>query len=618
MVSGPLLIVAGPGTGKTRTLTRRIAHLVAAGHAAPEACLAITFTNRAAGELRQRLEAIVPGVGGRVAVATFHSLALSMLREHRLLCGLHRGFRVADDDQRAELITRVLDCSPRRARRLLSQISAARRASAAPTGDLAEAMAAYSEAMDAASLIDFDDLLVRAVDLLAGHDDVRRAYRDRYRWISIDEYQDIDELQYRLVKLLCPEDGNLCAIGDPDQAIYSFRGADVGFFLRFRGDFPSARTVALTRNYRSARSIVAASLQAVAPSSLVGERRLDAMTERAGSIEWVRTASDRAEAEFVVHTIEKLIGGTSYFSVDSGRVGPGDGPDGDPGGDDSDGCLGFGDFAVLYRSDAQSVSLCEALARSGIPFQKRAHGRLSDRPVVAALARTVAELAEAGAGGGQAVTSALGGIEDDDTVVALVRAASAQLSRSGLSPGDDVAAVDGDADRAGSLPPELAAEPSTFNLLDTLEHVVELLVPLARAAGRDVERFLSDLACGTDSDLWDPRADRVSLLTLHAAKGLEFPVVFVVGCEDGILPLRWGGAAERASDTARDLSEASATASADASPGETDDIAEERRLFFVGMTRAERLLYLTRAGKRRWRGQLRELPISPFIADIDP
>jgi DNA helicase-2/ATP-dependent DNA helicase PcrA len=344
----------------------------------------------------------------------------------------------------------------------------------------------------------------------------------------------VDELQYRLLRLLTTPEANLCVIGDPDQAIYGFRGADVGFFLRFAEDFPAATTVRLTRNYRSSPAIVAGALQAIAPSTLVAGRELAAMSglEAPARITVHQAASDLAEAEFVAQTIDRLLGGASFLSLDSGRADGG-----------ADHGLSFADVAVLYRTDAQSAPLAEALGRAGMPFQKRSHDRLLDRPAVRALVRAL-------------------------------RDPSA-----------------GPAAAAGSLPARLAAA-AAAGPGDGAAEARELLAPLAERCGDDLDRFLAELALGDEVDTWDPRADRVSLLTLHAAKGLEFPVVFLVGCEDGLLPLRFGPRP---------------------APEET---AEERRLFFVGMTRARSHLFLSHARRRAWRGTVRDAEPSPFLADL--
>ncbi len=536
IVRGPLLIVAGPGTGKTRTLTRRIARLVADEGVPPESCLAITFTNRAANEMAVRLAALLPGAAARIRVTTFHALGWLIVRENARRLGYDSEPRVIDEPEAIAILREVLDVTERQAARLRRQVSAWKREAAAEarpagTAETEWACTRYAAVLRERALVDFDDLVRLPVDLLAEREDVRAAYQSRFPWVSIDEYQDIDPLQYRLVRLLVPPDGNICAIGDPDQSIYGFRGSDVGIFGAFAVDFPGARVARLTRNYRSGRCIVAAAVQAIAPSTLVESRTLEAQSADATRVAVRPCASEAAEAEFITHTIERLVGGSGFFSMDSGRVGAGEGE-----------ALSFSDFAVLYRTEAQAEALIEALARSGMPFQSRTHGRLSQSPAVA---RLIAAM-EASPGADRAPR------------LALARAVEV-----------------------------LADDPAQAEI----ERAAQMLHPVA-ARSQNLAAFRSEIAMASDADLWDPRADRVSLLTLHAAKGLEFDVVFLAGCEDGILPLRWGG----------DESEA--------------NLAEERRLFFVGLTRARRRLYLSHARRRRWMGTTRDMEPSPFLSPI--
>jgi superfamily I DNA/RNA helicase len=463
-------------------------------------------------------------------VATFHGLGLAILTEQAEAAGLAPGFRVATPVERAEIVRDLFDLTPARAERLLEEmgkVRCGRPREDIPSPELTGRIAAYESALAARSLLDFDDLLLKPLALLRERPDLAEVYRQRFRWISIDEYQDIDALQYALVRLLAPPGASLCAIGDPDQSIYSFRGADVGFFLRFREDYPQARVVHLTRNYRSTHTLVEAACQAIRPGSLVPERRL--VAARSGAAERIvvqRAASERAEAELVVHTLERLLGGTSYFSFDSGRVGAGEIPD-----------LSFRDVAILYRTEAQTPPLIEALGRAGIPFQKRSHRPLAEQPGVRALLLLLQKRKEG-------------------RVEALLDRVVAELSPS---------------------PALLAA--------------ADLLRPLALRAGDDLEAFLTEITLGGEVDAWDPRAEGVSLLTLHAAKGLEFPVVFLVGCEEGLLPL--------------------------AGPGLETDAAEERRLFFVGLTRARSRLYLFHSRRRTLRGETVEARPSPFLADLE-
>ena len=514
---GPLLIVAGPGTGKTRTLTHRIAYLCAELNVFPEHCLAITFTRRAAEELRSRLENLLGPVAEDITVGTFHSVGLSILRENAAAVGLTPDFRIAEDSERAE--------------------------ARAEAGD---DEAAYRKLLRARNLVDLDELLELPVRLLRDDPALVERYRDRWRWIFVDEYQDVDATQYELLRLLSPPDGNLCAIGDPDQAIYSFRGADVSYFLRFAEDFVDARMVRLTRNYRSSAPILAAAVQAIAPSSLVRDRRLDParLDPEAPLVGRYGATSATDEAEFVARTIDELVGGVSHRSLDSGRA------------DGQATSVSFSDIAVLYRTDAQAGPIIEALNRAGIPVQKRSHDRLRDR---AGVAEIVQELRHAnGLGGSLAARVRLAG------QVLADRYAKPTLDATGtLSPTDIWAAV-------------------------------EVLTPLAQRCGDDLPRFLAEIATGAEVDALDPRAEAVTLLTLHAAKGLEFPVVFLVGCEDGLLPLRL--------------------------PGKTltdEEIAEERRLFFVGLTRAQDRLYVSHARRRPRFGSERESAPSPFLDAID-
>jgi uncharacterized protein (TIGR00375 family) len=566
---GPLLIIAGPGTGKTRTLTHRIAHLVRERGVAPEQCLAITFTRRAADEMRERLHALLADRAERPTVATFHSLGAQILREHHARAGLTAGFRIADEAERLD-IAREMTGSDKEARRLLADLDRPRpemerspQDGSAPTGRPAaqeghrpaadgsaprvhaeaqeggagtsgedrarydsEARSSFEKRLRERDLADFTDLLLLPVKLLSTDAALAAHYRERWPWISVDEYQDVDETQYALLSLLTGPDGHLTAIGDPDQAIYAFRGADVGFFLRFRRDFPTATTVQLTRNYRSAPAIVHGAVGAIAATSLVPDRVLAPQRPGEELIRLHESADAQAEAEFVTATIDRLLGGASFHSLDSGRA---DGHHAEH--------LDFSDVAVLYRTDAQSEPIMEALTRAGMPYQKRSHDRLIKRPGVRETAHEMRHHSGA--------------------LTARIRAAAGTLS--------------GAHDEAA------------------LRTAAELLTPLAERCGDDLEAFLGELALGAEVDAYDPRADRIALLTLHAAKGLEFPVVFIVGCEDGLLPMRLPGA----------------------------DEAEERRLFFVGMTRARTYLYLSGSRRREPSPFLRTIP-REFVTRPEP
>jgi superfamily I DNA/RNA helicase len=546
---GPLLIVAGPGTGKTRTLTHRIAYLCAELDVYPEECLAITFTRRAAEEMNERLAGLLGPVADDVTVSTFHALGLAILRENPDAAGLSPGFRIAEEREQlaAACAAAGVPFDERAARRLLSTMDASFAV------DLAKTLRAQD-------LVTLDELLTLPVTLLTESPSLVDRYRSRWTWIFVDEYQDVDPVQYELLRLLCPPGGNLCVIGDPDQAIYSFRGADVGFFLRFSRDFETsevdARVVRLTRNYRSSAPILATAVQAIAPTTLVPGRRLDParLDPEAPMVGLYPAASVADEADFVVRTIDELVGGLSHRSHDSrvdSRATPG-------------GAVSFSDIAVLYRSDAQAAPIVDALSRAGVPVQKRSHDRLLDRPGVAAIARELRfarAQPEPGFGGSLAARVRLSAQVIAERCNQLL---DRDLLASGLAPADVWSAV-------------------------------ELLTPLAQRFGDDLDGFLGELSTGAEVDAWDPRADRVTLLTLHASKGLEFPVVFLVGCEDGLLPLRLPG-----------------------SQRSPEEVAEERRLFFVGITRAQDRLFISHARKRFRHGAEREMPPTPFLASIDP
>jgi uncharacterized protein (TIGR00375 family) len=521
---GPLLVVAGPGTGKTRTLTHRIAYLCLELGVPPEQCLAITFTRRAAEEMRTRLEALLPEGADRVSVSTFHALCLSLLREHPAAAALTEGFAIADET--------------------------ARTAAAATAGD---DPGAYAKLLREQNLVDLDELGPLTVAMLRDDPTLAGQLRTRWPWVFVDEYQDIDAVQYDLLRLLTRADGNVYAIGDPDQAIYSFRGADVGYFLRFREDFPHARVVRLTRNYRSSAPIIATASQVIAPTSLVRGRRLDpARLDPDAPLVGLHTAaSPAAEAEWVTATVDELVGGVSHRSFDSGRV------DSRAGVRDA---LSFADIAVLYRTDAQAAPVVEALTRAGIPVQKRSHDRLQARRAVAEIARELRFTPAA-----------------DMSLVDRVRSAGNALA----SGRPRLFEVD------GSAPAQLSAA--------EVYSAVEVLVPLASRCGDDLEALLQALATGAEVDALDPRAQAVTLLTLHASKGLEWPVVFLIGCEDDLLPLRLPG-----------------------QPVDESGVAEERRLLFVGLTRAQSRLFVSHTTQRTRHGATRQPARTPFLDPVDP
>ncbi len=470
-----LLIAAGPGSGKTTVLTRRIAYLIQEKSVPPQECLAITFTRKAAQEMRERLSALLGENAGLINIHTFHSLGLSILKEHHEKVGISENFKVISEQEKSLY-----------------------------NGELPP------------DTLEFDDLIKLTIELFTAHPEITKSYQERFKYISVDEYQDIDENQYALIRLLVPSNGNICAIGDPNQAIYGFRGGSAKFFNNFEQDYPDVQKINLKNNYRSTESIVNASNQMIDCFNIISQY------DRPHEKITIHTApTDRAEAEFVVSSIEKLIGGHSFFSIDSDRST----------GQEND--LSFGDFAILYRTSSQLPPIIEALKRSGMPYVKLSDDLLCDKKQIRQLLKNLTDI--------QPVTEQLENLSPE--------------AREGIE------------DYIFKYLYEFAQQ---YNTRDEFIHEVSLL---------------------KESDTLDERADRISLLTLHSSKGLEYKCVFIVGLESGILPLYRAQTPE--------------------------EIEEERRLLYVGMTRAKQRLFLSRAIKRRMYGKIEHFDISPFLAKIE-
>jgi DNA helicase II / ATP-dependent DNA helicase PcrA len=543
-VEGPTVILAGPGSGKTRMLTHRLAHLIVDCGVPAASCLAVTFTRRATEELQQRLRGLLPPGTGCCPVHSFHSLGLTILRAHGAALGLAPDFRIAGDRERVAALAAALSISESKAARLLRAISVTKRTGTAADSEVSAALAAYSGLGKEQNWIDFDDLVGLSVMLLETDTEMGRLWRSRFQHICVDEFQDVDESQYRLLRLLAAPDGNICVIGDPNQAIYGFRGADAACFDRFKQDFLNVRTIRLGRNYRSTGTIVAAA------SQLIGSgMRSDVTRPMQEPITLHAAPSERAEAEFVVTAIESLLGGHDMLAAGK-RQGNGR---------QHTSPLDFSDFAVLYRTDGQSAALREAFDQAGIPFKKSSPAPIAAQSAVQAMLRAL-------------------DLQGSDLVAAGLpaRLALAAEQVRGIAGGSDATAL---------------AEAKRW------------LTALAGA--HDVAALREQVALSTEADFWDARADRVSLLTMHAAKGLEFSVVFVVGLEDGLSPFSWNAMSPeaRSPEDGRDRVEVE---------------PEERRLLYVAMTRAKDRLFLSRATQRSWRGRSITLPPSRYLREIAP
>jgi len=592
----PLRIVAGPGTGKTRTLTVRIAHLVRTLGVNPATILAITFTNKAAGEMRERLDALLDAAEAQsVTVKTFHAFGAYLLRTYAAEIGLPPEFVILDDAARRELFAlAVPELNGAAADAALAAMTAAKNQLAPLAPDFSEIDERYTAALRRAQAVDFDDLIDLALHLLESRPDVAATVRARYRWISVDEYQDVNLAQVRLLQLLAADGANLCVIGDPDQAIYGFRGADRRHFLSFGTTYPGAQLVRLTRNYRSNQGILNAAMQVIAHNPGRDEMPLLALVADAVKLDLRPTPTDKAEAETIVHQIEQMVGGTSYFSLDTGRA---DGRSAMP--------RSFGDFAVLYRLGAQARPLIEAFDRSGIPYQAIGQESLwasqTARGVLAWLwllraPRSTVHLVQGLAAAGIASPSEVVARAHDlwdaaagelDRAVNGVAAELSASRRSRLKKVADFWRALVAAQESAAVG-ELLAQICDFLAVDGAlrDRLGSRAVPFARR----LADFLEMTVLESEVDAYDPRSDRVTLMTFHAAKGLEFPVVFMAGCEESLLPY--------------------------VREGEPSDIEEERRLFYVGMTRAREKLILTHARTRFLLGRRMENPPSRFAGEI--
>jgi uncharacterized protein (TIGR00375 family) len=617
---GHLLVIAGPGTGKTHTLTHRIAH-VAEHFAKPEAVLAITFTNKAAEEMRQRLTKLVGPAVSRMMVGTFHAFCLRLLRTYRQQADLPEDFGVINEEEQRELPKELWpEKSAAERDHLMEEISRYKAAAEKSVGQSADAekdYAIYNSALRKRGMLDFDDLLLEAARLLHENDHVRGEIHQRYQWIFVDEYQDINPAQHRLLELLVHQHASLTAIGDPNQAIYGFRGADVSCFSRFAQDFPGAVEVQLEKNYRSAPTILTASSQVIEASAGGFALPLSATLLAPGRLTIHAAPTDKAEAEYVVHQIEKMIGGTSMFSQDSGRVEK-----------EREGERSFGDFAVLYRLNALRPALEEALSRSGMPFQISGDAPLLSRRGVRELATVTHLLCNAlhfsardAKNLSRLLRFAVAGIGEqtahraeaffDETKAVNIETLLAFANRAeGLSENQRIAlnkfSFELEEARRHSEKSGLAAAMQNFlnqptwrtlmagdeALATNFMRVLNMTRSLPALDHKESLRaFFDALALEGAADHFDPRAEKIALMTLHAAKGLEFSVVFIIGCEQALLPMQL--------------------------PGLNSEPEEERRLFYVGMTRAKERLYLLRAKRRPLFGRMMENSPSPFLADIE-
>ncbi|MEE4354618.1 MAG: UvrD-helicase domain-containing protein [Desulfatiglans sp.] len=559
---GHLIVVAGPGTGKTMTLTHRIAYLVRSGVAKPEHILALTFTRKTAGEMTDRVDRLLAGLGtGPVRVATFHRFCLDVLRDHGKKIGLPIDFTLCSEID-SECLIRDLSAETDKGKgppgRFLQRLPIIKRrdilgqADHGPDEPFLPFVELYDQRLKELGMIDLDDLEVSTLRLFREHPDVPKAYGKRFPYLFVDEYQDTNRVQAELLRILVQlGEAMLFVIGDPDQAIYGFRGGDVENFRRFFHDFPEAGQVKLIRSYRSTETILRASGFFMGHSKpLEGEGR------EGEPVAIASCATESEEAEMIVEQVEKLLGGISYFSIDSGRANTHR---------EDESPLGFGDIAVLYRLNAQGDALGKAFQRSGIPFVRSGEKPPIHRYPVNLIWRFF-----------QALEYPLNPYYKDQY--------EAILSDHGIR---------GDTDRSskpeGSMSDLLEAAIHLHGLNGLGEEADDALVGLRRIAEEfrgDLGSFLDRLSLQRGIDHETLVGDRVALMSLHAAKGLEWPVVFIIGCEDQLIPCSLFG---------------------------EKDLEEEKRLLYVGMTRACARLILSHTKKRSLNGRILRMNPSPFL-----
>lgn len=619
---GPLLIMAGAGSGKTRVLTHRIAYLIDEKMINPWNILAITFTNKAAREMRERAMALNPATS-ETLIATFHSMCVRILRREADHIGYNRNFTIIDPGEQRTLMKRILknlNLDPKKwnERAILGTISNAKNdlldevAYEHQAGDMytqivAKCYKAYQEELRRSEAMDFDDLIMMTLRLFDKNPDVLAYYQQRYQYIHVDEYQDTNHAQYQLVKLLASRFKNICVVGDADQSIYGWRGADMQNILDFEKDYPEAKVVLLEENYRSTKKILQAANEVIKNNRNRRPKKLWTQNDDGEQIVYYRANDERDEAVFVASTIDNII-------REEGK--------------------NFKDFAVLYRTNAQSRTIEEALLKSNIPYTMvggtKFYSRKEIRDVISYL-NLIANPAdnisfervvnEPKRGVGPGTLEKIRTFAYEQNMSLLDASANIMLSPikgkaaqgvydfanmilnlrdqlDGLSITEAVEAV---LDKSGYL--DALSMQQTLESQARIENIEEFMSVTknfdeTNTDGTEDEtgvdrlgRFLNDLALIADTDDGDMEAAEVTLMTLHAAKGLEFPVVFLIGMEEGVFPL------SRASE-------------------DPEELEEERRLAYVGITRAEEILFLTNANTRTLFGKTSYNRPSRFLREI--
>ena len=622
---GPLLVLAGAGSGKTRVLTARVCHLIQEFGISPKKILTVTFTNKAAEEMRERITRLLGSDPIGMWVGTFHAMGARLLRRHADRLGWDRSFSIFDSEQSLRLIKSVqeelgLDLKRWNPKAIRAEISNSknqleddkmfRLETEGVTRTVGQVFSAYQEALHAQDAFDFDDLLMKPVELLESHRDLLEHYRERFSFVLVDEYQDTNRAQFRFVELLTRAHGNLMVVGDPDQSIYAWRGADVRNILDFETAFPSARVVPLETNYRSRESILSAANAVIGENVNRPKKILRASRKGGDKITLVETSNEKDEARWIVGEIQDQIQNTQDLSIN--------------------------DCAVLYRTNAQARALEDAFLRARVPYQVvggvRFYQRREIQDVLAYL-RLISNPKDRTAfdrivnyprrGIGHTTRQHLKRWAMDQGVTMLEAAKRADevpgirtagvrglkqfadlMSRLSMRAtqvtiGEMLEGLVEDIDLIKNLNNEGPdGEDRARNVIELIAGTLDFDATLAQTIEADevdtfteLDLFLQEVALIADLDSLDPGSETVTLMTLHNAKGLEFSLVFIAGLEEGLFPL------SRAYD-------------------EANALEEERRLLYVGITRAEDKLFMSWARQRRRAGDFTYGSLSSFVSAI--
>lgn len=623
---GPLLVMAGAGSGKTRVLTHRVAYLIEEQGVNPWNILAITFTNKAAREMQERVGKLLGESARDIWVSTFHALCVRILRRDIDKLGYNRAFTIADTSEQRTLMKRIcselnVDTKKYDPRAILSAISNAKNAMQTATDYaalnshannplnqiVAKAYVLYQKELENSQALDFDDLIMKTIELFEKDPETLEYYQNKFHYIHVDEYQDTNDAQYQLVTLLAAKYKNLCVVGDADQSIYGWRGANMNNILNFERDYPEAHTVMLEQNYRSTQTILKAANEVIANNLVRKEKNLWTENGTGDKISYYRAQNEHDESQFVVSKIQAEISEHGYH---------------------------YNDFAVLYRTNAQSRMIEETFMKSTVPYTMvgghKFYDRKEIRDILAYLTlivnprdamsfERVVNTPKRGIGPGsidklrQFANENGWSLLEAAQNVTLANAISTRIRAKIEDFGRLMADLTKEADylTITELTDEILTKSGYLQMLkaendlqaqtrqENLEEFKSVTQEYDQKHGEDegdnrqkLMNFLSDLALVSDQDDVDEEAPKVTLMTLHAAKGLEFPVIFLVGMEEGIFPLY------------RSLSN-------------EKELEEERRLAYVGITRAKRKLYLTNAYSRMLYGRVQRNQPSQFVEEIN-